>query len=61
MLASGDTEVSKVKSMRMCEVGLIFLIPKMSGRMKLGWEIPAQPTGHLNSQKGSGWSALNKV
>lgn len=43
------------------EWGLFFLIPKMSGRMKFGKEIPAQATGHLNSQKGNGWRAQNSV
>lgn len=33
----------------------------MSGRMMFGWEIPAQPTGHLNSQKGNGWRAQNNM
>lgn len=29
--------------------------------MKFGKEIPAQATGHLNSQKGNGWRAQNSV
>lgn len=43
------------------EWDLFFLIPKMSGKMKLGKEMPAKATHHLNSQKGNGWKAQNKM
>lgn len=59
-LAPGETEVWKKKCVCV-EWVLFFLIPKMSGKMKLGKEMPAKATHHLNSQKGNGWRAQNNM